>query len=149
MTVLSSLSTHDYTDRFTVRSDAHGTPEQFARAIFGDVPNAGELFIWRLLLRLRLSPGRSPGTIAGWRIGGRGPDWIRMEAASDALSANLVVRAGGGTVSLSTFIRYDRTPARLLWPPLSAVHRVLAPRALRGGVARVERAAASATASRR
>lgn len=133
--------TVDYTDRFTVRTDARATAEQWARAIFGDVPSLGELLIWRVILGLRLSRGRapSPDTVAGWRIDGRGPGWIRLEAASCAMTANLVVRTTGDETSLSTFIRYDRAPARLMWPPLSAVHRWLAPKALHTGAARIAR----------
>ncbi|WP_250004124.1 hypothetical protein [Actinoplanes sp. M2I2] len=139
MTVLRPLSAIHYTDRFTVRTDARRPPEEWARSIFGDVPDPGEFFIWRIVLGLRLSSGRSPETIAGWRIAGRGDEAIRMEAASPAMTANLVVRAADGEVSLSTYIRYDRPSARLLWTPLSAVHRRLAPRALRNGVARLSR----------
>lgn len=137
MAVVSPLSTVHYTDRFSVRTDLQRTPEQWARSIFGDVPNVGELFIWRVLLGLRLSRGRSGDTIAGWRVAHRGPDAIRLEAASSSMTANLVVQAAGGEVSLSTYLRYDRPPARLIWTPLSAVHRWLAPTALRAGVVRM------------
>jgi hypothetical protein len=139
MAVASPLSTIHYTDRFAVRTDRRRTPEEWARSIFGDVPNAGEIFIWRVMLGLRLSRGRSDETIAGWRIAGRSPEAIRLEAASVFMTANLVVRAADGEVSLSTYVRYDRARARLIWTPLSAVHRQLAPRALRAGVARMSR----------
>jgi hypothetical protein len=136
---MTELSTVDYTDRFGIRTDAGGTPEQWARAMFGNEPSLGELFIWRVLLGLRLSRGRSPDTVAGWRIGGRGDDWIRLETASPAMTANLVVGTGGGQVTLTTMLRYDRTPARIIWPPLSAVHRFLVPRVLRDAAARMSR----------
>ena len=133
----SSLPTIDYADRFSRTTDARATPEQWVRAMFGDVPSAGEVLIWRVVLGLRLSRGRSPATVAGWRIGGRGGDWIRLEAASWFLSANLVVRAADGEVSLGTFVRYERRLGRYLWPPLSAVHRFLVPRVLRDADARI------------
>jgi len=136
---MTELSTVDYTDRFSIRSDAPGTPEQWARAMFGNVPSPGELFIWRVVLGLRLSRGRSPDTVAGWRIGGRGDDWVRLETESRTMTANLVVETGGGEVALTTRLRYDRTPARLMWPPLSAVHRWLVPRVLRDAAARMSR----------
>ena len=136
---MTELSTVDYTDHFSVRTDAPGTAEQWARAMFGNEPSLGELFIWRVLLGLRLVRGRSPETVAGWRIGGRGDDWIRLETASAAMTANLVVRTEGGEVSLTTLLRYDRPPARLIWPPLSAVHRFLVPRVLRDAAARMSR----------
>lgn len=126
----------DYADRFTLRTDADVTPEQWARAILGDVPNAGERFVWSGLLRLRLSRGRSPDTVAGWRITARGPDWIRLEAASWFLSGNLVVQVTGGHVALSTLLHYDRRVGAVIWPPLSAVHRRLVPRMLHAAAAR-------------
>ena len=126
----------DYADLFSLATDATGTPEQWARAMFGDVPNAGELLIWRVILGLRLARGPSPATVAGWRIGARGDDWIRLEAASWFLTANLVVRAADGEVSLATFIHYARGVGRRVWPPLSAVHRALVPGVLRKAAAR-------------
>ncbi|MBG0827841.1 hypothetical protein HS041_08695 [Planomonospora sp. ID67723] len=134
---LSSLPDIDYADRFTLSTDADAPPERWARAMFGDVPSAAELLIWRGLLGLRLSPGRSPATVAGWRIGARGDDWIRLEAASWFLTGNLLVQTAEGRVSLATFLHYDRRLGRGVWPPLAVVHRRLAPGLLRDAAARV------------
>ncbi|MGV9776925.1 hypothetical protein [Streptosporangium sp. NPDC003464] len=133
---LSSLSDIDYVDHFTLATDAEATPERWARAMFGDVPSAAERLIWRGLLGLRLSRGRSPDTVAGWLIAGRGEDWIRLEAASWFLTGNLLVQAADGRVSLGTFLRYDRRLGHSVWPPLSAVHRRLAPGLLRDAAAK-------------
>jgi hypothetical protein len=144
---LTSVPDVDYVDHFTVASTlasgVDATPEQWARAMFGDVPSIGERLIWRGLLQLRLDPGRSPATVAGWRIGGRGPDWIRLEAASWFLTANLIVRTGDGRVSLTTVVRYERRLGRRVWPPLSAVHRRLVPGVLRGASSRLPTAASA------
>jgi hypothetical protein len=134
---LSSLPGIDYADQFTLSTDVRATPEQWARAMFGDVPSAAELLIWRGLLGLRLRQGRPPFTVAGWQIGERGEDWIRLEAASWFLTANLVVRADGAGVWLGTFLHYDRRLGHGLWPPLSALHRRLVPGLLRDAAARV------------
>jgi hypothetical protein len=125
----------DYADAFTLSMDTDATPEQWARAMFGDVPTAAERFIWRGLLGIRLNRGRSPDTVAGWRIAGRSEDWIRLEAASWFLTGNLLVQVADGQVSLGTFLRYDRRLGHLVWPPLSAVHRRLAPGLLRDAAA--------------
>jgi hypothetical protein len=69
---LSSLADSDYVDMVTLQAntdtgaavDADATPEQWARAMFGDVPSLAERLIWRGLLGLRLSRGRSPDTVA-------------------------------------------------------------------------------------
>lgn len=138
----SGLSRIDYVDHF-VLTPAQGraaTAEQWARTLFGGVPTLTERFIWQCLLRLRLRIVRSSSTVAGWQIGERGPDWIRLESSSHALGAELVVRATEESLELTTLLRYDRADGRLVWAPLSAVHRRLAPGLLRDAVA--ERSAA-------
>jgi hypothetical protein len=97
------------------------------------------VFIRRGVLGLRLSRQPSPATVAGWRIGGHGEDWIRLGAASWFLAANLLVQAAAGQVSLVTFVHYRRRPAGAVWPPCSAVHRRLVPRVLRDAEARIRR----------
>jgi len=133
---LSSLPDPDYADLFTLSTGIEAAPERWARAMFGDVPGPAELLIWRGLLGLRLARGRSPATVAGWQIGGRGEDWIRLEAASWFLTANLLVQAADGRVSLGTFLRYDRCVGRGVWPPLSAIHRRIVPGVLRDAATR-------------
>jgi hypothetical protein len=64
-------------------------------------------------------------------VGGRGEDWIRLEAASWFLGAEMLVQAAAGRVSWTTCLRHDRRVGRIVWPPLSAVHRRLVPRVLR------------------
>jgi hypothetical protein len=143
ITALSSLPRVDYADSFTVATDAVASPERWARAMFGDVPSAGELLIWRGFLGLRLSRGRSPATVAGWWIGDRGDEWIRLETESWFLAANMVVRSGGGQLSLDTFVHYKKRIAYAVWRPLSVVHRFLAPRVVRDTAARMAPAAAA------
>lgn len=133
---LGSLPEVDYADLFTLAADTEATPEQWARAMFGDIPSLAELLIWRVLLGLRLSRGRSPATVAGWQIGDRGEDWIRLEAASAFLTCNLLVQTAEGRVSLVTFLHYDRCLGRSIWPPLSAIHRRVVPGLLRDAATR-------------
>lgn len=130
------LTRTDYVDYFAIGpvDGTAATPEQWARAMFGDVPSVGERFIWRGLLQLRLARGRSRSSIAGWRIANRGEDWIRLEADSWALAANLVVRASDSEVSLATLLRYDRRLGGVVWRVLSAVHRRITPSLLRDAV---------------
>jgi hypothetical protein len=146
---LSSMPDFDYVDMVTLTApgnpdpaglptpDAHPTAEHWARAMFGDEPDTAARLIWRGLLRLRLSRGASPHTVAGWRIAERGADWVRLEAASWFLTGNLVVQSADGRVALATFLRYDRALGRLLWPPLSAFHRSLTPGLLREAAAKI------------
>jgi hypothetical protein len=137
---LSSLPRIDYADRFALSTDAAATPEQWARAMFGDAPGVAEWFIWRGVLGLRLRRGRSPATVAGWRIGGRGEDWIRLETASSSLGANLIVQTQEGRVSLTTCLDQGRRRDELVWHRLSAVHRRLVPRVLRDAERRIRAA---------
>lgn len=134
----SSMSVIDYVDRFSLATDVVASPEQWARAMFGDVPSVAEQVIWRGLLGLRLSRGPSPDTVGGWRIAARGDGWIRLEAASWFLTGNLIVETVDGQVSLGTFLHYDRSVGRWVWPPLSAVHRRLIPGVLHEAAARIQ-----------
>ncbi|AXB48642.1 hypothetical protein A4R43_19690 [Amycolatopsis albispora] len=131
LTATSPLPGAHYADSFSRSVDVTATAEQWARALFGDVPGPAETLIWRGFLGLRLSRGASPETVAGWRIVERGEHRIRLEARSWFLTGNLVVEAKDGRLTLSTYLRYDRRLGRVVWPPLSAVHRYLAPGLLR------------------
>ena len=122
---------HDYADRFARSTAVQASAERWARQMFGDVPNAGEVLIWRDLLRLRLDRTRSPDTVAGWRVVDRSERRIRLEATGRLVSGTLVVDTGDGEVSLTTCIRFEHFLARVWWRPLSAVHRLLVPRVLR------------------
>ncbi|MFG3258800.1 hypothetical protein [Streptomyces sp. NPDC048172] len=134
---LSPLAAPDYIDLFTLTTPepTDVPPERWARVAFEDVAGLGGQFIWRVLLGLRLARRRrsSPTHIAGWRIAGRGEDWIRVEARSWMLTGHLVVHVDGERrqVSLATFLRYDRPVAARVWTPLSAKHRSVAPALLR------------------
>jgi hypothetical protein len=134
---LSSLTRIDYADRCTLGTAVVATPEQWARAMFGDTPSTAEQLIWRGVLGLRLSRGRSPATVGGWRIGGGGTDWTRLETASRSLTAEMLVQTGGGAVAWTTSLQFDRLPGRAVWAPASAVHRRLVPGVLRAAAARL------------
>lgn len=129
-----------YGDRFTLRTDVVATAEEWARAMFGDVPSAGELLIWRGVLGLRLRLSRSAETVGGWRIHDRNEDFIWLRAASWWLHANLLVRRSGTGVSLTTLLHYRRAWGRVAWPPLAAVHRHLVPGVLRSADAKLRAA---------
>ncbi len=131
----------DYADVFTApASDAAGTsPEGWARAALEGASRVGRFIAWRMLLGLRLERRPAPGYIAGWRIVDRGETWIRIEARSWFMTANIVFQVDEGHVSFATLIRYDRRIAALVWTPVSAVHRRIAPDVLRGAVRRIDR----------
>ncbi|GAB3716642.1 hypothetical protein GCM10028793_53960 [Nocardiopsis oceani] len=141
----SSLPRIAYADAFTLPTGLSATPEGWARAMFGDTPDFAARLIWRGFLGLRLSQGAAPDTVAGWRIAGRGRDWIRLEADSWFLNGNLVVRADGAGVSLGTFLHYRQALGRVVWPPLSALHRRLAPGLLRDAAAKLRLSGRGAT----
>ncbi|WP_293697440.1 hypothetical protein [uncultured Agrococcus sp.] len=132
----SSLSRIDYVDHFALTPfDAtNASAERWARTMFGDVPTAAERFIWKGLLRLRLRRGRSSTTVAGWLISEKSQSWIRLQAASAALTANLILHATEDSLSLTTLLTYERARGSMVWRPLSSVHRRLSPGILRDAV---------------
>jgi hypothetical protein len=137
---LSSFpTTPSYADFFTIRHVTKTTdPEKWARTIFGNTPSLTQRIIWTGLLGLPLVRKRTPDVIAGWRIGGQGKDWVRMENRSWLLSGNLVVVVSEDKVSVATFVRYESWFAWVWWPALAVLHRALMPGVLRGGVGRME-----------
>ncbi len=137
---MCSLADPDYADVFTLfDEDLPTDAERFARAMFGDSPDGLQLLIWEDLLGLSISRERGARHIAGWHIGARTREAIRLEASSRSLTCNLVISTTGGTASLATIIRYERAPRSWVWMALSRVHRRLAPGLLREAAARVHR----------
>lgn len=130
---LSGLSRIDYVDHFTLVRPVggDGTPEQWARAMFGDTPDVIERLLWGGILRLTLSRGISRDTVAGWQVAERGETWTRLAAASRSVSAELIVQADASHLGLVTLVRFDRRAGRLTWLPTAALHRKLVPALLR------------------
>jgi len=138
---ISGMDSPDYSDLFTVTTNgaADASAEQWSRTAIEDVAGLGGQFIWRGVLGLRLRPRPSTEQVGGWKIAGRGEDWIRIEASSWFLTAHCVIRLDDGQLSVGTFIRYDRPIAALIWVPASAVHRRLMPGLLHQTVRRQAR----------
>src|SRR6266566_5833646 len=110
------------------------TPEQWARATVEGVHPWARFVAWRVLCGLRLEPRPSPDYLAGWRIADRGDGWIRMEASSWFMTAQIVFHVDEGHVSFATFVRYDKPMAALVWPAVSIIHRRAVPELLRYAV---------------
>ena len=140
---LASFPAISYADFFTTRHSApQASPEQWARAVFGSTPSLTQKIIWTVLLGIPLAAKRSPDTIAGWKVGGRGKDWVRLENRSRILRANLIVRVSQDDVSLLSVVRYENWFGAVWWPTLAVLHRYLVPRILSGAASRVESRAA-------
>jgi hypothetical protein len=133
---LSNLARIDYGDLFTAtRNTANTSAEQLARAIVEGAPHElSRRFLWRAVLGLRLEPHHSPGCMGGWKIGGRGDSWLRIEAASWFITAHVVFHVDDDHLSAATFIRYDRPVAAVLMPPVTLMHRCAMPGLLRYAV---------------
>lgn len=134
---LSSLSDVDYADQFTISTNFDATPEQWAREVLGDVPSIGETIVWRVILGFRLKKERSPATVAGWQIGKRDKDGIRLETASWFLRGNILVQLEDRRVSVATILKYDRLIAYVIWPVVSILHRRVVPQLLSGAAERL------------
>lgn len=108
--------------------------EQWARAAWEGAPTPLRWFMltgWRFVLGLRLGPRHSPDHILGWRIISSDPGETACFLHSGFLSAHNTFRKANGTLVWSTFVTYERPPARLIWPPVSLLHRLLVRIALR------------------
>jgi Protein of unknown function (DUF2867) len=117
-----------------IASGDNRTSEQWARAIWEGAPAPLRWLMiagWRFVLRLRLGPLDSPDHILGWRIVDRSADETVCKLGSGFLEACNVFQRVDGTFVWSTFVSYERRRARVIWPPVSLIHRLLARIALR------------------
>ncbi|HEY5286737.1 MAG TPA: hypothetical protein VIJ50_06510 [Solirubrobacteraceae bacterium] len=131
----------DYEDSFeaSVAAANERTPEQWARAVFEDAPRSVRWFLlvgFRYGLNLRLARLTSPEHVFGWAIVEQEPDSLTLESRSWYLTSRLLFRTGPRRVTLSTQVRYDKPIAKVLWPPVSILHRQILPRLLRDAAAR-------------
>jgi hypothetical protein len=132
---------YDYSDSFEARLAATSelTSEQWARAVFEQAPRPVRWLLvsgFRFGLGLRLSRRPSLDHVLGWEIVERQPDTITVASRSWFLTARLVFAIEGSRGSQSTFVRYDRRSAALIWPPVAIVHRQIVPRLVRRAAAR-------------
>ena len=139
MCLLGALDDADYAD--IVTASARGLPkrtsEEWVRAGLGGVPRGLLLitpFVQRVFLGLRLKLRPAPDRLLGWQIVERGENWLRIEADSWFLTGHVVMHADDETLSFASFIRYDRWLAKVVWPPVSLVHRQVALALVRGAV---------------
>ncbi|MEV5574800.1 hypothetical protein AB0L06_32595 [Spirillospora sp. NPDC052269] len=105
------------------------TSEQWAREIWEGAAAPLRWFMiigWRFVLGLRLGPlTSSPEHILGWRIVTNGADEVVCRLGSGSLDADNVFQRLDDTFVWSTFVTYKRRRARVVWPPVSLIHRLL------------------------
>jgi hypothetical protein len=121
-----------YSSAFTVAlpaaaasGNAATSPEQWARAVFEGAPRVLRWALvlgWRLVLRLRLDLVTSPERVLGWRIAGRSPGDVVLEARSALLTARKVIQVGDAHLTATTFVRFERRGGRWLWAVVAPVH---------------------------
>ena len=118
--------------------------EHWARSVWQEAPAALRLILvigWRFVLGLRLGPLNAPDRILGWSILRTSDDETLCSASSRLLEAYNAFRATDSGVVWTTTVFYRRSWARIIWRPVSLMHRPLARLALRGAARR--RAAAT------
>jgi hypothetical protein len=140
ITVLDAIGSH-YTDLFvaSVPGATGLSAERWARATIEGAPAGGRFLAWRVFCNLRLGSDPTPGHIAGWRIADVTDRWIRVEAESWFMTANMIFHVSEERVAFATLVRYTRPVGRAVWGTVSAIHRRVAPDFLRAGVRRALR----------
>lgn len=136
---LTTFERVDYADAFTVavRGASASSPEEWARALVEDAAGAAGQFVWRRILGLGLEPRPSAGRIGGWEVADRGDDWIRLEARSWFMAAQIAAYVSEDEVTAASFVRYDHPIARVVWVPVSIAHQRALPGLLRAAVGSV------------
>lgn len=133
---LTTLRDPDYWDLFTIgtRGLSIGSAEEWARALVEGAAGLGGQFVYRVLLGLRLAWRSSPEHVGGWKIERRGETWVRVEASSWLLTAQVIVQVDDDRVSVATLIHELRPVAALVWRLVSVGHREALPGLLRQAV---------------
>ncbi|HEX5265366.1 MAG TPA: DUF2867 domain-containing protein [Acidimicrobiales bacterium] len=117
-----------------IAADDDRTSEEWAREAWEGAPAPMRWFMvlgWRFVLGLRLGPRGSMDHILGWRIVASRPDATACELRSRFLQAYNTFVKDSGRLVWSTLVFYERLSARLIWPPVSLLHRPLVRMALR------------------
>ena len=115
---------------------------RWARAAWEGSPAALRWFLvagWRFVLGLRLGPLDSPGHVLGWSIEQADPDETICHQASWFLEAYNAFRVSAGGVTWTTTVLYRHPMARVIWPPVSLLHRPLVRLCLAGAAKRIQR----------
>ncbi|WP_308820141.1 hypothetical protein [Pseudonocardia alni] len=137
---LTTLDLVHYQDYFEIRTTSSATEAHWARAMFGDVADRTERFIWHGLLRLRLlGHGPSEDAIAGWAFV-RHTDGAIMATEGPLIRVNLVFVTSRSTVGVATFVQYSGWIGRAIWGLLAYIHRALMPGLLVKAANRLNRA---------
>jgi hypothetical protein len=121
------LGGSDYGGAFevTIALEDDRSPEEWSRSVFECAPTPIRWFVifgWRFVLGLRLGPRLSPDYVSGWRIRDIRPGVITLEADSWLLTADKEIRVAGGSVRVSTFVRYRRGLGRAVWTLVAPIH---------------------------
>ena len=123
----------DYGTAFAVDVDEadSASAEHWARSVLEGAPRTLRWFVfigWKFVLRLRLAPRGSAGTVAGWTLtGGTAPGAITLEVGSSLVTARKVLTVDAHRVTLATYVWYERTRGRFLWSAIAPVHHRVEP----------------------
>jgi hypothetical protein len=129
---LLDSSVHDEADSFEVRLDQPDihSAEEWVRTALEDAPAGLRLLIRRVhrdVIRFRLGPQSDADHILGWQIVTSSPDVLQLEAAGPVARGVIVARRQSSTrATLTTFVFYRNSSARLMWPFIRPVHQRVA-----------------------
>ena len=134
----------DYSSAFAADvADADDqSAEQWARTILEGAPRYLRWFVvmgWKLVLRLRLAPRGTAGTIAGWTETSRTPTSITLEVKSSLVTARKVLQVDANRVTLATYVSYEGRPGHVVWASLAPVHHLIEPMLVSSAVTRHKR----------
>ncbi|WP_460854506.1 DUF2867 domain-containing protein [Nocardiopsis coralliicola] len=118
----------DYVDEFVLTTTTPGNAREWAADMFETaIDRTSRTLIFETLLRMRIAPDGTSGTVAGWDVASETDTHLLMAAAGPLVECRLLVRRGPDRVHLMTAMRYRRRLGRLVWTALAPRHRGLAP----------------------
>ncbi len=88
----------------------------------------------RWVLGFPLQSRAAPDDLLGWRVAERREDLVRIETGSWLMTAHVLVKLEREQLWFATRVRYEHPLARLIWPPVSLLHRRAAISLVRAGL---------------
>ena len=116
------------------------TPQQWARGCLEGAPGWLRVLLvfgWRHVLRLRLGPLATPGTVLGWHVVDDSPDAVTISAGSPLLEAQHHFVRDGDAITWITVVRTHTRAGRILWRCIAPGHELSMPLLLRRAARRI------------
>lgn len=130
----------DYSTVSRLDGGPAASPQQWGRGCLEGAPGWLRVLLvfgWRHVLRLRLGPPATSGTVLGWFVVADEPDFVTISAGSPLLEAQHHFLRDDTGVTWVTVVRTHTRLGRILWRCIAPGHELTMPLLLRRAARRI------------